>query len=355
MFGCDCFYWNQVDELYPCKPYPPFTFPSTIPQWPQGQGFATGRIHLGVLEVLKITKFISILSCNLLRGKSKGVTFYKPVGIPDGFFCLGHYCQSNEQPLRGYVLVARDTTALEPKVGYSYDSELNLPALEKPLSYSLIWSTDLYHNGCGYFWLPNAPVGYKPMGILVTDNPEQPELEEVRCVRGDLTETCETCDVIFPQVSHSKSPFQVWSTRPCKRGMTARGVSIGTFFCSTNLSTEDQLEIACLKNLDSSLHAMPTLDQVHALIKHYGPTVFFHPDEVYLPSSVPWFFKNGALLYEYGKTKGENINYRGSNLPNGGENDGAYWIDLPENKDARNYLKKGNLESAELYVHVKPA
>lgn len=323
-----------------------------------GQGFATGRICLGELEVLKVSKFEGIWSCNLMHGKTnKGFTFYKPVGIPDGFFCLGHYCQPNDQPLRGYVLVAHNATSSpEEEFGNAHEPVSDLPALKKPLNYTLIWSTDTEHNGCGYFWLPNPPLGYKAMGVVVTDKPEEPKLEEVRCVRVDLTESCEMGDLILTTDSKfSKYPFQVWNTRPCKRGMLARGVSVGTFYCGTYLDSEEELEISCLKNLDSTLHAMPNLNQIDVLIKHYGPTVFFHPDEVYLPSSVQWFFKNGALLYQDGNEKGESIDYRGSNLPSGGKNDGAFWIDLPNKDDVRDHLKKGNLESAELYVHVKPA
>ncbi|KAL5770537.1 hypothetical protein ACOSP7_014691 [Xanthoceras sorbifolium] len=359
MFGCECFYWNRLtefDEFNSAEPQP-FSLPSPLPQLPQGQGFATGRINLGELEVTKIAKFESIWSCNVLHGKAEGVTFYKPVEIPDGFHCLGHYCQLNDQPLRGCVLVARDAAA-KPEADGINNSLLDVPAaLRKPLNYMLIWSTEPQHGRCGYFWLPNPPVGYKAMGIVVTETPEEPELDQVRCVREDLTESCETCDVILTTTdsNHSKYSFQVWKTRPCKRGMFCRGVSVGTFFCSTYSNAEDQIDVACLKNLDSTLHAMPNLDQIHALIKHYGPTVFFHPDEDCMPSSVQWFFKNGAVLYQDGQSKCEPIDYRGSNLPTGGTNDGAFWIDLPDDDEARNYLKKGNLESAELYVHVKPA
>nr|DAD36883.1 TPA_asm: hypothetical protein HUJ06_007524 [Nelumbo nucifera] len=232
------------------------------------------------------------------------------------------------------------------------------PALRKPLDYILVWSTDEWsednHDGCGYFWLPQPPEGYKAMGHVVTNTPNKPSLEEVRCVRADLTETCEAYSLIFDTDSSiHKFPFRVWNTRPCHRGMLGKGVSVGTFFCSSYLSSEDELSIACLKNGDPTLHAMPNLDQVHALIKNYGPTVFFHPDEIYLPSSVPWFFKNGALLYQKGKSAGEAIDSRGSNLPSGGSNDGEFWIDLPN--DDQNNIKYGNIESAELYVHVKPA
>lgn len=349
MFGCECFYWNRASELYQSKPEP-FSLPSPIPEWPQGQGFGSGKICLGEIEVLKITKFKEIWSCNMARGKANGVTFYKPVEIPDGFFVLGHYCQPSDQPLRGYVLVARDMPSPQPKVG-KHD-----PLLIEPLNYTLIWSADTRHDGSGYIWLPNPPDGYKAMGFVVTDKSGEPALEEVRCVRADLTETCETGDVILDTGSLIyNDPFRVWNMRPCRRGMFGKGVSVGTFFCGTFLNSDDELDIACLKNLDSTLHAMPNLDQIHALIKNYGPTIFFHPDEVYLPSSVSWFFKNGALLCQDNNPAGVPIDSRGSNLPLGKTNDGEFWIDLPDDDDKRNFLKNGNIDSAELYVHVKPA
>ncbi|GMP21915.1 hypothetical protein CsSME_00000133 [Camellia sinensis var. sinensis] len=352
--GCECFCWDSASEFCPLEPQP-FSLPYPIPQWPQGQGFATGKICLGEIEVLKITKFESISSCT--PRKSKGVTFYRPVDVPEGFFSLGHYCQPNDQPLRGYVLVARDVGATRQNISSICGSvPKNSPALKKPFGYTLIWRTDSHHSGCGYVWLPKPPAGYKAMGYVVTGKPDEPDFEEVRCVRADLTETTETCDMILEtDSSFSKPPLRVWNMRPSRRGMLAKSVCVGTFFCTTNHSSGDELNIACLKNLDSTLHAMPNLDQIHALIKHYGPTVFFHPDEIYLPSSVSWFFKNGALLYRNGKVKGEPIDSRGSNLPGGGRNDGEYWIDLPDNKDERNFLKNGDIESAELYVHVKPA
>ncbi|OVA02315.1 Vacuolar protein sorting-associated protein 62 [Macleaya cordata] len=322
-----------------------------------GQGFATGTICLGELEVLQITKFESVWSCNSSKDKKKCATFYKPVDIPVGFFCLGHYSQSNDQPLHGFVLVAREVS--EPKTGQNFHTVADSPALRKPLDYTLVYSTDDWrdenHDGCGYFWLPQPPEGYKSMGYVVSNSPGKPSLEEVKCVRDDLTVACETHDVIFDtDLKFPKFPFRVWNTRPCHRGMLEKGVSVGTFFCSSYWTSGEEVNIACLKNLDPTLHAMPNLDQICALIKHYGPTVFFHPDEIYLPSSVPWFFKNGAMLYKKGDLVGFPIDSQGSNLPNGGTNDGEYWIDLP-NDDSRSIVKCGNLESAELYVHVKPA
>lgn len=354
--GWECFCWErekEIDDFLPLEEPKPYSLPSPLPQWPQGQGFANGKICLGEIEVVKITKFTSIWNCtHTTRGKLNGAIFYKPDGVPDGFFTLGHYSQPCNQPLRGYVLVAREVD-LESKAF----SKLDTPPLKKPIGYTLTWGTDSHRFGCGYVWLPKPPIGYRAMGFVVTDGPEEPDLEEVRCVREDLTESCEICDDVILKTDSSlfKSSLRVWNTRPSKRGIKGEGVCVGTFFCTTTPSTGDELYIACLRNDNPTLHAMPNLEQVHALIKHYGPRVFFHPDEVYMPSSVPWFFKNGALLYRNGKEKGDRIDSKGSNLPRGGLNDGQYWIDLPDDEEERKFLKMGNIESSELYVHVKPA
>lgn len=320
-----------------------------------GQGFACGRIGLGELEVSKITRFDLVWGCSMSKDKTKGVSFYKPVGIPDGFHCLGYYCQPNNQPLRGYVLVARDVNTCLPATG----SPVKLAALTEPLDYVLVWSsddgTDEKYGGVGYFWLPQPPEGYIPVGFLVTDTPSKPKLDEVRCVRADLTDKCESYRLLLHASSKfANIPFQVWSTRPHHRGMMGKGVPVGTFFCSSFWCGGEDLSIGCLKNLDRSLSAMPNLDQIHALINHYGPTVFFHPEEIYLPSSISWFFNNGALLYKAGVTNPEAIDANGSNLPGGGTNDRQFWIDLPGD-GRKDRVKQGNMESAKLYVHVKPA
>ncbi|KAK6915314.1 Vacuolar protein sorting-associated protein 62 [Dillenia turbinata] len=357
MFGCGCCYWNRGFDFYDPLPEPkPFSLPSPLPVWPSGNGFGTGRICLGEIEVYKITEFESVWSCNPPRGKSKGVTFYKAASIPDGFSSLGDYCQPIDRPVKGYVLVAREVIAPDTKSGCNHRSVLDSPALTKPVGYMLVWNSDSPHDDCVYIWLPDPPSGYKAVGFVVTTTPDEPSLDEIRCVRADLTDMCEISEKILDmEADVSKSRVQVYNIRPCLRGISRTGVSVGTFFCTTHLISEVYLSIACLKNLDSTLHAMPNLNQIHALINHYGPTVYFHPKEIYMPSSVSWFFKNGALLYRNGKSEGEPIDYMGSNLPAGGTNDGEFWIDLPEDNDRRSYIKKGNLESAELYVHVKPA
>ncbi|KAL3523378.1 hypothetical protein ACH5RR_016212 [Cinchona calisaya] len=359
MLGCECYCLeDDYEELFPAESSKPFSLPAPLPQWPPGQDFATGRICLGEVEVVQVTKFERIWSCKLSRKKSKGISFYRPVDIPDGFFSLGHYCQPDDKQMQAYGLVAREVAGLT-RDHQAHELASEIPALTKPLGYTLVWSSSSRNDGHGFIWLPNAPSGYKSMGFVITNKADEPELEEVRCVRADLTVSCETGDVLF-----SADTIRIWDIRPCEQGMLCKGVSVGTFFCSplgwtyfcgSYLSSLNEYNIGCLKNLDTTLNAMPNLEQIHELIKQYGPTVYFHPDEEYLPSSVSWFFKNGALLYKHGKDEGIAIDSTGSNLPGGGENDGKFWLDLALDNNDRNYLMCGNIESAELYVHVKPA
>lgn len=354
MFGCKCLYWNNLKEFPPLKEPETFSLPASLPQWPSGQGFGLGRINLGELEVADITSFEFVWRYCSRRDNKKSVSFYKPDKLPEDFHCLGHYCQSDSHLLRGFLLVARQV------------NKSSEPALVQPLDYTLVWSSndlseERQSESYGYFWLPQPPQGYKPIGYLVTTSPAKPELDQVRCVRADLTDKCEAHKVIITAISDSLSiPMFIWKTRPSDRGMRGKGVSTGTFFCTTQSPEEDHLStIACLKNLDSSLHAMPNIEQIHAMIQHYGPRVYFHPNEVYLPSSVSWFFKNGALLCSNSNSSvinNEPIDETGSNLPHGGTNDKRYWIDLPINdQQRREFIKRGDLESSKLYVHVKPA
>jgi hypothetical protein len=100
---------------------------------------------------------------------------------------------------------------------------------------------------------------------------------------------------------------------------------------------------------------MPNLDQIKAIFQAYSPWIYFHPDEEYLPSSVEWYFVNGALLYERGEeSKPVPIESNGSNLPQGGSNDGAYWLDLPVEEGAKDRVKKGDLQDSRVYLHIKP-
>ncbi|KAE8692171.1 Tetratricopeptide repeat-like superfamily protein, putative isoform 1 [Hibiscus syriacus] len=204
---------KRTDQLAPSEPET-FSLPVPLPNGSSftyfangvasllGQGFASGKVNLGELEVVKITRFSSFARSNA-QEERKSVTFYKPVGIPDGFYSLGHYCQSIDQPFRGFVLAAREIPPESEPVRFS--THVASPALREPLDYALVWSSN---------------------------NGSEDKL------KGVASSGCLSL-LRFSRVSVSDS----------------------------------------------------------ALIKHYGATVFFHPDEIYMPSSVSWFFENGALLF----------------------------------------------------------
>ena len=114
-------------------------------------------------------------------------------------------------------------------------------------------------------------------------------------------------------------------------------------------------DIACLKNTNSDLSSMPTLEQIEPIIKAYSPQMYLHPDEKYLPASVEWFFELRGVLYKRGY-KGNPIPImpNGSNLPQGGSDDGAYWLNIPDDLDARDRVQRGDLVIARVYMQIKP-
>ncbi|CAI9769651.1 unnamed protein product [Fraxinus pennsylvanica] len=320
-----------------------FKLPSPLPSWPKGEGFASEIIDLGGLQVCQVSTFSEVWATKEGGPDNLGATFYEPSSIPDGFFLLGFYSQPNNKPLSGWVLAGKDAK--------------NESALKEPIAYTLVWSSEslkIKQDGVGYIWLPTPPDGYKAVGQVVTSSPEKPSLDKIRCVRSDFTDSYENDDWIWgPGKDIIANNVNVYSTRPLVRGIQAMGIPAGTFIAQTNGAAGSTL--ACLKNAKANKNAMPNSNQLKALIQAYSPHIYFHPDENYFPSSVTWFFENGALLY----TKGQESNpiaikSTGSNLPQGGGNDGAYWIDLPTNDAEKERVKKGDLQNAYAYLHVKP-
>ncbi|KAL6985634.1 hypothetical protein U1Q18_019010 [Sarracenia purpurea var. burkii] len=325
-----------------------FKLPSPIPSWPAGAGFGSGIIDLGGLQVCQITTFTKVWATYEGGPGDLGATFFEPSHIPDGFFMLGCYSQPNNRPLSGWVLAGKDTT--NDSLGGT---------LKKPIDYTLVMSSEslkIKQDGYGFIWLPTPPDGYRAVGHVVTNSPNKPSLDKIQCVRSNLTDPSETKYWIWGPAGteiNSKG-FNVYSLQPSNRGTKEPGVSVGTFIAQNEPSTSS-LYLFCLKSSKSNLSSMPNLIQIKALFQAYSPWIYFHPQESYLPSSVSWFFNNGALLY----TKGEEsrpvpIQPTGSNLPQGGSNDDAYWIDLPADDSSKERVMKGDLQSSEAYLHVKP-
>ncbi|CAL5382290.1 unnamed protein product [Camellia sinensis] len=336
-----------------------FTLPSLIPTWPPGEGFASGTIDLGGLQVCQVSSFTEVWSTRAGGPGNSGATFFEPSETPQGFFMLGFYAQPNNKPLRGWVLAGKDV---------SNDSSGG--ALKRPIDYTLVWNSEslkIKQDGKGYFWLPMPPDGYEPIGLIVTNLPVKPSLDKIRVVRSDFTETCQNNSWIWgPKRKNNPRGFGIYSVRPVNRGTKAFGVSTGTFMVQNSGNEEaDSISLACLKNAKSCfLSCMPNLNQIKALVQAYSPYIYFHPSEKYLPSSVNWFFENSARLHHkrkesVGSVKADDsdsvgVEAGGSNLPQSGSDDGTFWLDLPVDKAAKNSVKKGDLDEAEAYLHVKP-
>ncbi|KAF8664233.1 hypothetical protein HU200_054774 [Digitaria exilis] len=299
-------------------------------------GFAKGSIDLGGLQVRQITTFAKVWSTTQGGQDGVGATFFKPSPVPAGFSVLGHYAQPNNRPLFGHVLVAHDTSGTGA-------------LLAAPVDYILVWSSP---DGAGHFWLPKAPEGYWAVGMVVTATSDKPSPDEVRCVRTDFTDGCETEESVL---SSDMDAFSAATLRPSVRGIDARGVRVGTFVAQSSRTPSGASVMACLKNNAAShTSSMPDLAQVNSLLAAYAPHVYLHPNEAYLPSTVTWFFENGALLSQKGNQTPTPVAADGSNLPQGGGNDGGYWLDLPVDSNQRERVKKGDLASAKVYVQAKP-
>ncbi|KAL2333901.1 hypothetical protein Fmac_015114 [Flemingia macrophylla] len=318
-----------------------FELPVANSSWPPGGDFASGIIDLGGLQVSQISTFKKVWGTYGGGPDNQGFTIFEPSGIPQGFSMLGSYCQPNNKPLFGWVLVAKDVS-----------KRTSNSTLNQPNDYTLVWSSEslkISQDGHIYVWLPTAPNGYKAVGHVVTTTPNKPSLDRIRCVRSDLTDQCETNSLIW-----ESGTFNVYDVRPSNRGVQAPGVRVGTFVAQIG-STTDPPSIACLKTTNAATKYMPNLQQIKDILNVYSPTMCFHPDEEYLPSTVNWFFSNGALLYKKGQESNPvSIVPNGTNLPQDHNTDDAYWLDLPADAANKERVKKGDLQSAKSYVHVKP-
>ncbi|KAL4570239.1 hypothetical protein LXL04_025890 [Taraxacum kok-saghyz] len=309
-----------------------FGLSSPLPSWPPGEGFANGTFDLGGLQVRQITSFNKIWSTFESGLDDVGVSFFDPSLTPNGFSMLGSYCQSNDYQLFGWVLAGKDDSG---------------STLASPVDYTLVLN---FSNSC-YIWLPTPPPGYNPVGYAVTSSSQKPSLDKIRCVRADLTDECEVDELLWG----ADNGVNVYSSRPKNRGTQSPGVGVGTFIIEDE--NNNNSFIYCLKNnnFDKLSSSMPNLAQVEALIQEYSPRLYFHPSETYLPSSTTWYFSNGVLLYHTGDESNPiPVEPTGSNLPQGGSNDETYWLDLPTNETQRERIKKGNLQSSEAYIHIKP-
>uniref|UniRef100_M4F8S4 FAD dependent oxidoreductase domain-containing protein n=1 Tax=Brassica campestris TaxID=3711 RepID=M4F8S4_BRACM len=314
------------------------------PILPHEVHFGKGTIDLGGLEV----KQVSISNTTAKRvwrtyegGRdSMGFSIFEPINLPANFFKIGFYAQPNNQKLFGWILVARDVSGR---------------SLRPPVDYIEVWNTaslDIKQDGHAYFWQPVCLKGYKPVGVIVTTSSQKPPMKKksISCVRSELTEQSEADTLVwgFKGVS-------VVNLRPVQRGTQATGVYTGTFSFQ-QLNSSPLPYLFCLKNTKLNMSSnIPSKAQTRALFKTYSPLIYFHPKENFLPSSVHWFFANGALLYKKGNESNPiPIQPNGTNLPQGGSNDNLFWLDFPLDKTAKEKVQRGDLRNTKVYLNIKP-
>lgn len=95
--------------------------------------------------------------------------------------------------------------------------------------------------------------------------------------------------------------------------------------------------------VDQISQTTPTLSEVTAAIKQYGPRVYFHPDDEYRPSSVDWFLQRATLHCADGSTRAASAGA----LPAGGSDDHQYWLECNDST-----ARAGSLSSAVAYVNA---
>jgi len=157
--------------------------------------------------------------CDAGSGQSMDGSYYHPI-TSDGFKPLGSLGFAgyyNPDGLQGVMV-------LKSKSGSN--------ALTQPTDYTLAWSDQgSGANDDGSFWIPVPPAGYKAMGIVVNTGYNKPSLEDVVCVREDLTIPGEAGDLIW---GYSRLIFNIyfhtWKIEPPIAGPHENAyLSTGTF------------------------------------------------------------------------------------------------------------------------------
>ena len=123
--------------------------------------------------------------CSLGGGDTWSASFYHPV-VPEGFHALGSFSFRGMSSPNG----RKSMVVVKAKPGTD--------ALKPPVDYDLVWSTrgsGIDDNGS--LWNPVPPPGYKALGTVARRGFNKPDLDDVVCVREDLTVPGDFGDGLF--------------------------------------------------------------------------------------------------------------------------------------------------------------
>ncbi len=283
-----------------------------------------------VLSIKLVTDFELIWWDKGSGGKSSG-SFWRPK-LPEGYFALGHYGQSD------YGIPNSDMIVVKPVDGVS-------DAIARPLGFQKIW--DDSGSGAdmnGSFWLPTPPSGYAACGVVAMDSHNQPSVNEIMCIREDLVVSGKLGDAIWLDIgTGANQNAGTWYLE----NKNHQGVNAKTFFAQASHSkpSGDPLGLSCLNRSNIAMPQPLSLNELNDIIKKYAPSLNIHPDEKYKPTSVDFFVENSNLL---DKRTGQYTQAHIDDLPQGEDNGSNYQLVLKSDS-----ARSGDFSQATCYVHAK--
>jgi Vacuolar protein sorting-associated protein 62/Insecticidal Crystal Toxin, P42 len=143
-----------------------------------------------------LLKYVDTFTCrwdDAHSGAYLNGSFYQPV-VPVGWHALGSHgeggygCPNIDG--QAWMIVVKEDAA---------DADPIHPPLTPPTDYTLEWNDAGTGSSVKYgsFWTPVCLNGYVAMGTVVTSNRSKPSLNEVTCVRRDLTTDAEAGSIIW--------------------------------------------------------------------------------------------------------------------------------------------------------------
>ncbi|MEL7531650.1 MAG: Vps62-related protein, partial [Bacteroidota bacterium] len=183
------------------------------------------------LEIMFVTNFTAGYADHG-TGANSDLSTWKPV-LPPGFSSLGHYAKAGYGAPQTVMIAVRgiDPTALAFPTGYKrtyHDS-----------------GTGGHQDGS--FWLPIAPAGYRALGMVAMQSHGQPPLNEVVCVREDLTTYASIGAFIWNDAgSGGDLDASVWQIKPPSISQNSKVsyITSGSFYGYATHATPTSAEVA---------------------------------------------------------------------------------------------------------------
>jgi hypothetical protein len=224
-------------------------------------------------------------------GADRNGSFYRPV-VPIGFRALGHYAQGNYDSPTGAVMIVVKAR--------------NADALKEPKDYELVWKdTGSGADKDGAIWKPIPPDGgYVAMGFVVTQGYNKPSLNEVVCVREQLTEKALPGGLIWnDKGSGADKDFSCWNMKAPTSPSEGEGyVATGTFWGVDSYT--QPIGDSCLHVLKLRLQVEnPTNNLPVPILHSYQEPSIYENDSFTSVLNLPFFAVKDTFLSDAQKAK----------------------------------------------------